>query len=78
MKTGLKTGSVLLMVVMLATFAAAVEKPAVPQAGAANHFVLGAQDVITESDAGGGYLSTRDIIIIIIVILAVIGLVAIL
>ena len=78
MKTGLKMGSVLLMVVMLATFAAAVQKPAVPQAGAANHFVLGAQDVITASDAGGGYLTTRDILIIVIVILAVIGLAALL
>ncbi len=74
MKRHVKIGSVLLLVVMLATFAAAVQKPAVSQAGATNHFVLGAQDVITASDAGGGYLTTRDILLIVIVILAVIGL----
>ncbi len=31
--------------------------------------------MITASDAGGGYLSTRDIILIVVIILAVIGLV---
>ena len=78
MKKRMKIGSVLLMVVMLATFAAAVQKPAVQQAGATTQFVIGAQDVITASDAGGGYLSTRDIILVVIVILAIIGLIAIL
>ena len=66
-----KIGSVLLMVVLLSTFAAAIQKPAVQQAGeTANQLVIGAQDVITASDAGGGYLSTRDLVIIILVILA--------
>jgi hypothetical protein len=58
------------MVVLLSSFAAAVQKPAVQQAGAANQLVIGAQDVITASDAGGGYLDTRDLLIIILVILA--------
>jgi hypothetical protein len=62
------------MIVMLASFAAAVQKPAVAQAGASTQLVISGADVITASDAGGGYLSTRDIVLIIIIILAVIGL----
>ncbi len=74
MKKHVKIGSILLMFTMLATFAAAIEKPAVPQAGAATQFVLGAQDVITASDAGGGYLTTSDILLIVLIVLALIGL----
>ena len=74
MRKRIKVASVLLMVVFLASFAAAVQKPAVQQAGTANQLVIGAQDVITASDAGGGYLSTRDIILVVIIVLAVIGL----
>ncbi|MDP2914659.1 MAG: hypothetical protein Q8O91_04315 [Candidatus Aminicenantes bacterium] len=73
MRRQVKIGSVLLMVVLLSSFAAAVQKPAVQQAGQAgttHQLVIGAQDVITASDAGGGYLSTRDILIIILIILA--------
>jgi hypothetical protein len=62
------------MVVLLSSFAAAVQKPAVQQAGTTNQLVIGAQDVITASDAGGGYLNTRDILIILLIILALIGL----
>jgi hypothetical protein len=69
MKNRIRIGSVLLLVVMLASFAAAAQKPAVQQAGTTNQLVIGVQDVITESDAGGGYLSTRDLLIIILVIL---------
>ncbi|MFO7733519.1 MAG: hypothetical protein R6X21_07695 [Candidatus Aminicenantes bacterium] len=64
MKRQVKFGSVLLMIVMLSTMAAAVQKPAVQQAGASDQLVIGAQDVITMSDAGGGRLATRDILII--------------
>jgi hypothetical protein len=70
MKKQIKIGSILLMVVMLASFAAAVQKPAVQQAGMSTQLVIGAQDAVTASDAGGGYLSTRDLLIIILVILA--------
>ena len=70
MRKQIRIGSVVLMVVMLASFAAAFQKPAVQQAGMANQLVIGAQDVVTASDAGGGYLSTRDLLIIILVILA--------
>ena len=78
MRRQVKIGSILLMVVFLSTFAAAFQEPAVQQAGTANQIVIGAQDVITASDAGGGYLNTRDILIIILVILglAVLGVIA--
>jgi hypothetical protein len=56
----------------------AVEKAAVQQAGTTDQLVIGAQDVITASDAGGGYMSTRDILIIVLIILAIIGLAAVL
>jgi hypothetical protein len=47
------------MIVWLSSFAAAAQKPAVEQGPAADQFVIGAQDVITASDAGGGF-SNRD------------------
>jgi hypothetical protein len=49
-------------------------------AGAAsgNQLVIGAQDVITASDSGGGYLSTQDILLVVLIVLAIIGLAAIL
>jgi hypothetical protein len=78
MKRQIKVISVLLMVAWLASFAAAVQKPAVQAAGSTTQLVVGAQDVITASDAGGGFLSTRDILIIILIILglAVLGVIA--
>ena len=64
MRNWIKIGSILLMIVFLSSFAAAVQKPAVQQTGGtATQLVIGAQDVITASDAGGG-LSSRDILII--------------
>jgi len=69
MRRQVKVWGVLLMILMVSSFAAAVQKPAVQQAETADQLVIGAQDVITASDAGGGYLSTRDILIIILVIL---------
>ena len=66
MKRRIKIGSVLLMIVLLSGFAAAaVQKPAAQQAGTTGQLVIGAQDVITASDAGGGALSSRDLIWII-------------
>jgi len=52
------------MIVMVSSFAAAFQKPAVQQAGTTNQLVIGAQDVITASDAGGGALSSRDLLLI--------------
>ena len=47
--------------------AAAVQKPASQQTQTASQLVIGAQDVITASDAGGGALSSRDMIWIILI-----------
>lgn len=73
MKRLVKIVSFVLMVAWLAAFAAA-QTPMVQTAGTGTQLVLGAQDVVTASDAGGGYLSTRDILLIIIIILALVGL----
>ncbi|MCX6558524.1 MAG: hypothetical protein NTW95_14020 [Candidatus Aminicenantes bacterium] len=78
MKKQVKLWSVLLMIVLASSYAMAVEKAAVQQAGTADQLVIGAQDVITAQDAGGGYMSTRDIILVVIVVFAVIGLIAVL
>jgi hypothetical protein len=75
MKRQVKVVGVLLMLVLLSSMAMAAQKPALQQAGTTNPLVIGAQDVITASDAGGGYLSTRDIILIVVIIFAVIGLI---
>jgi hypothetical protein len=67
MKRWVKLGSVLLMIVFISSFAAAaIQKPAAQQAGSTHQLVIGAQDVITASDAGGGALSSRDLIWIIL------------
>jgi hypothetical protein len=63
------------MIVLASSYAMAIEKTAVQQAGTSDQLVIGAQDVITASDAGGGYMSTRDIILVVIIIFAVIGLI---
>ena len=73
MKEQIKVGSVLLMIVMLSSLAAAVQKPAVQLAGSSTQAMDIGQDVITASDAGGGRLNQRDILIVIVVVLAVIG-----
>jgi hypothetical protein len=65
-----KIGSVLVLIALLSSFVVAVQQPTVQQAGTSNQLVIGAQDAVTASDAGGGYLSTRDLVIIILVILA--------
>jgi hypothetical protein len=66
------------MVAWLSSFAAAAQRPAVEQGLTANQLTIGTQDVITASDAGGGHLSDRDILLIVIIVLAIIGLAAIL
>jgi len=65
MRRQVKIWSVLLMIVLVSSFAAAVQKPAVQQADTSTQLVISGQDVITASDAGGGALSSRDLIIII-------------
>jgi hypothetical protein len=73
-KRQVKIVSILLMVLWISSLAAAVQKPAVQQAGTTSQLVIGAQDVITASDAGGGYLTNRDILLIVLIVLALIGL----
>ena len=78
MRKQIKLWGVLLMIVMVSSYAVALQTPAPQQAGTSLQLADGGLDVITASDAGGGYLSTRDIILIVVIILAVIGLAAIL
>lgn len=78
MRKQVKLWSVLLMIVLASSYAMAVEKTAAQQDGTSDQLVIGAQDVITAHDAGGGYMSTRDIILVVIVVFAVIGLIAVL
>jgi hypothetical protein len=60
------------MIMLLSGFAAAaVQKPAAQHAGTSAQLVIGAQDVITASDAAGGAISTRDLIIIITICVVV-------
>ena len=78
MKKQVKIWSVLLMIVLASSLAMAAENPTVAQAGTTIQLVIGTQDVITASDAGGGYISSRDIILVVVIIFAIIGLVAVL
>ena len=66
MRRRVKILGVLLMIVMVSSFAAALQKPVLQQAGTSAQLVITGQDVITASDAGGG-LSSRDLLIIAVV-----------
>ena len=76
MRRQVKIWSVLLMIVLASSYAVALQKPVLQQAGTSTQLVISGQDVITASDAGGGYLTTRDIILVVVIIFAVIGLIA--
>jgi hypothetical protein len=78
MRRRIKILGVMLMLVMVASYAAALQEPVLQQADASAQLVISGQDVITASDAGGGAISTRDLIIIILVIvgLAALGVLA--
>jgi hypothetical protein len=78
MKKQAKLWSALLMIVLASSLAMAVEKSAAPQPAPTVQLEIGAQDVITAADAGGGYMSTRDILLVVIIIFAVIGLIVVL
>ncbi|HSQ35215.1 MAG TPA: hypothetical protein VLQ89_04405 [Candidatus Binatia bacterium] len=78
MRKQVKFWSVLLMLVLASSYAMAVEKTTLQQEGTSAQLEIGAQDVITAQDAGGGYMTTRDIILVVIVIFAVIGLIVVL
>jgi hypothetical protein len=66
MRKRVKILGVLLMLVMVASYAAALQKPVAQQAGTSAQLVISGQDVITASDAGGG-LTSRDLLIIAVV-----------
>ena len=76
MRRQVKIWGVLLMIVLVSSYAVALQKPVLQQAGTSTQLVISGQDVITASDAGGGTLSTGDIILIVVIIFAVIGLIA--
>ncbi len=78
MKKQVKIWSVLMMIVLASSLAMAAEKTAEAQADTTIQLEIGTQDVITASDAGGGYMSSRDIIIVVVIIFAIIGLAAVL
>ena len=78
MKKQTRVWSALLMIVLASSLAMAAEKTAEPQTDTTIQLEIGTQDVITASDAGGGYMSTRDIILVVIIIFAIIGLAAVL
>lgn len=78
MNISAKISCILLMIALVASLGAAFGKPAVSPATSGNHLVIGSQDVITASDSGGGYLSNRDILLVVLIVLAVFGLAAIL
>jgi hypothetical protein len=75
MKKQIKLWSVLMMIVLASSLAMAVEKTAVEQTQQTIQLEIGAQDVITASDAGGGYMSSRDILLVLLIVFAVIGLI---
>ncbi len=78
MRKQVKIWGVLLMIVLVSSYAAALQKPVLQQAGTSTQLVISGQDVITASDAGGGYLSSRDIIIIIAIGVGILVLIAVL
>jgi len=71
MRKQVKIWSVLLMIVLVSSFAVAHQKPVLQQEGTSPQLVISGQDVITASDAGGGWLSSRDLLIIAVIGVAV-------
>jgi hypothetical protein len=69
-----KVWGVLLMIALVSSTAVAFQQPA----GAAAQLDIDGQDVITASDAGGGALSSRDLLIIIAIGVAILVIVLVL
>ena len=78
MRKQIKIWSVLLMLVLASSYAVALQQPAPQQAGTSAQLDLGGPDAITASDAGGGTMTTRDIILVVVIVFAVIGLIVVL
>ena len=62
-----KVWSALLMIVLLSSYAVALQRPVLQQAGTSTQLVISGQDVITASDAGGGTLSSRDLLVMAVI-----------
>ncbi len=71
-----KIWSVVMMIVLASSYAVALQGPAPQQAGPSTHLVLSGQDVITASDAGGGTLSQRDLLVMIAIGVGILILIA--
>lgn len=69
---------ILFALALVATAAPFAATQAAGPEGPAALVLIGAEDAVTASDAGGGYLTTRDILLVIIIGLAIVGLIAIL
>jgi hypothetical protein len=80
MKKQIKIWSVLLMLVLVSSYAVALQKPALQQAGpgTSTQLVISGQDVITASDTGGGRISSRDLLVIAVLGVGVLVLIAVL
>jgi hypothetical protein len=78
MRRQVKIWGVLLMIVLVSSYAVALQKPVLQQAGTSTQLVISGQDVITASDAGGGALSSREILIIVLVGVGALVLIAVL
>lgn len=68
----------ILLLIMLASSLGAVEKTAPAGPDTIIQLEIGAQDVITASDAGGGSMASRDILLVVLIVFAVIGLIVVL
>jgi hypothetical protein len=78
MRRQVKVWGVLLMIVLVSSYAVALQKPTLQQADTSAQLVISGQDVITASDAGGGALSSRELIIIIAIGVGALVLIAVL
>jgi len=78
MKKQVKVYCILMLLVLVSSYVSAYQEPIQQGADSSQELVIDGQDVITASDAGGGYLSTRDLILIIAVGIGILVLVAVL
>lgn len=67
-----------LMMIVLVSYAGAVQEPVLQMADSSQQLDMSGQDVITASDAGGGYLNSRDLILLIALGVGILVLIAIL
>jgi len=71
MRRRVKILGVLLMIALVSSYAAALQKPVLQQADASAQLVISGQDVITASDAGGGALSAKAFLGLLLILVLV-------